>query len=129
MPIITRWYDDEKMMLYAVHEGKWTLGEYYENVALMQTMREEVTHPIVIIISFANSDSLPPNMLSSGRQAERLANDQILASVVYGLDMYHQIIGKMFMKLFPKIGSRTVFVNTLEEAVEQAQDKLKHLTE
>ena len=128
MPILTDWYNGDKTIIRSIHKGTWTLNDYYENVVLLETMRQSVSHPIAIFLDFSESKTLPSNMLSAGQQAERVYSEQIVSTYIFGLDMYHRIIGNMFMKLFPKVGNRMVLANSLEEALEKAQVKLKQTT-
>lgn len=120
MPITSRWYNEEKTILYASYEGNWSLEEYYTSVDTNSEMIGSVTHPVVTIGDFSSSGPIPSQFLSTGRHSEHIAPDNAVKIIIFGLNRYMEIIAKMFQKMFPKSTRGLKVVGSQAEALKEA---------
>lgn len=126
MPINTSWYNEQETIIYIQYQGSWSLEEYHGNIDLTSSMVAEKSHPVVIITDFTKSGAIPPRILSAGKHSETASPDNVLATYIFGLDRYMEMLAKMFQKMFPKSTKGLTFVGSLSEAVEKANQAFEN---
>lgn len=124
MPVTSKWYNDEKTILYIKYDGIWSLNEYYENFEHANQMIRSVNHNVVTIIDFSTSGPIPVKFMTVGSHAERASAKNNVQIIVYGMNRYLEMLGGLFQRIFPNVTRGMKLVGSEEEAVEVAQETL-----
>lgn len=64
MPVVTRWLDETRTVLYMQIEGEWTIEEWLEGDHQINVLIQDAANPIPVIMEFRTPDNyLPPRIL------------------------------------------------------------------
>lgn len=125
MPIVSKWFNDEKSILYIQYRGHWTMDDYYHNIGGNSRMIHEQDHPVVTIVDFTESNLIPEKIISSGTHSEKIVNINNVANILFGTTPYIQIIVEIFRKIFPKTTKGLMIVGSRDEALQKAHQILE----
>ncbi len=122
------WADENKNILLFTFVSEWTWQEFNAAGSLSMEMMGTVNHPVIQILDMRQAQALPKNVLSNGRKAiDRKPHPNLEKVIVVGINGYFNAIYRAFEKMLPASWIdkwNLAFVDTLVEAVEQAQQDL-----
>lgn len=121
MSITIEWYDDQETILLETFSGSWGLPDYMQLVddaALLLKQKEHIVH---IIADFTATKSVPHQVLTGARYAERKlpANQGVVVFVQPG-----GIIGT-FIKITKQMGFKATTQLYIADTVNEAVDLIR----
>lgn len=126
--ITVQWHDEHKQILHFTFGKTVDWDNYSKSVEQMLQMIKAVEYPVVEIMDVTAVDGLPNNIFSEGRRSmSQDPNPHILAVIIVGVNPYLNAALTMFQKVMPKRIMEQwnmIFVNTLDEALNLAQELL-----
>ena len=120
MPITSEWYNDERTIIWVKYDGVWTLEDFYWQYDVTVEKIQSVQHPVITILDFSTSGPLPNAFLSVGKYVEKARAQNNPKTIILGINHYLEILIKIFQNVVPKVTQQIKVVNTLEEALEEA---------
>lgn len=129
MGITTEWENEEKTILLTQYEGQWDLEDYYHAYDTLEKMMAEVDSDIVYIMDFSNSAEPPRRFLSTGRHMRDHPQPRVKHIVFIKASLLIRALIKVMTPFMPDNTARMSFVNTLDEAREVANRKLRLIQE
>lgn len=123
MSITIEWYDDQETILLETFSGSWGLPDYMQLVddaALLLKQKEHIVH---IIADFTATKSVPHQVLTGARYAERKlpANQGVVVFVQPG-----GIIGT-FIKITKQMGFKATTQLFIAEHVDSAVSLIRDM--
>lgn len=116
MPASVRWDNDEKTIIRQKLVGDWTYEEYIRSAAETQELTGSMTHTVHVIIDFTESRAYPSRLLAAGQALDRNFPSNQGTVTLIQCPAYVRAVFDIVVRLYPKIGSNSAHVNTLEEA-------------
>lgn len=110
------WDDEEKTIMRHIHEGTWTLEEYYAHLEQTYNFIEEVGHKVYIINDLRAMTDLPKDVAIAVRRAARKAHPNEALNVFVGASAYVNLLVDTVYSAVEADVTPLDFVNTLEEA-------------
>lgn len=119
MPILTRWEEDNRIVIWEF-QGSWTWDDYYNQRGAVNDAIREKAHDVHMIIDMSASSLLPKNPLTHGTSAMRQAPINIGTTVYVGSNTILRTFFKMFKQIYsaaqPSKKLQIHMVTTLDEA-------------
>jgi hypothetical protein len=116
MPASVNWDNEEKTIIRQQLIGDWTYNDYIASAAETQTLTASVPHTVHVIVDFSASTSYPTRLLSAGPGLDRnLPTNQGTVTLIQ-CPPYVRAVFDIVVKLYPKIGANSAYVESLEEA-------------
>lgn len=129
MPILVVWDNDEKTILRYDIRGRWTWDEmmnaYNEGAALLK----EVSHTVDFIVYPIDPISkahIPPNSLSNVLRLHGKSLSNAGVTALINDNTTARTLLRLLSALNPRIAARYIMVDTLEEARQKLDSKLKN---
>jgi hypothetical protein len=117
MGITAVWDNDERTVIRYIHEGRWDWSDFYHAIQAANSMMDQVSHKVGLIIDVEQSSVVPSGAISriSGLRGKVHRNTGMTALV--GANMFVRLLYDLFQKVY---GMTTdfVMVSTLDEARE-----------
>jgi hypothetical protein len=120
MSVTSMWDNPERTVIRLACEGDWGWDEAVANDTVLNTMLEEVNHPVAIIIDVRNGDKIPmggllPNMPAM-RDGVMASHPSVTMTVIVGGGAIADNMLKLWNRLAPNSEARFRAASSLEEA-------------
>jgi hypothetical protein len=118
MAVVVDWTDPDKKIVRYDFPAQWTWDELYDAMNQVNEMLATVPHMVYVIISFENSNGLPPGALTHLRIGTLKAASNWGGGVFIGVSSLLTALLKTFTLLNKKLGERYAIAKTTDEALE-----------
>ncbi len=116
MPITLHWDDTEQTIIRWDFQGTWDWQEVYACTKRSTQMREEVEHPVSVILNMDKAGLLKPGALNHAKVALQFSPDNRDMVVVVGRSTFLQTMVEIFSKMNVSISDSFTGVESLAEA-------------
>jgi len=129
MPIVSTWHNEEKTIFRTDISGAWTWDEFHKSIDNAQQELAEVDHPVIVISVSANDAKSPGgnSLPHLSRAVRQKPSNQLLTITVTRHQSMQKIISKIMTNIFPFLPQGLMAVDTFEEALAIAEEKLREV--
>lgn len=124
----TYWFDDNQQIIIVEFGEVWDWESFYITADKSYQMIDTVSHNVVQILDLRNFKTMPEKVFLHGRKAlSNKPHPQIKAIVMVDLNYYLTAVYNAFERMLPQHFVQKwnmVFVNTMEEAIDVAKERL-----
>jgi hypothetical protein len=125
MSVQISWVNPEQTAILLIYSSDWTWNDYYSSREQRHAMLSGVNHKVDVIMVFQTGKyHLPPNSLSNLGRIWQKRHPNLGRVYLVGLGPVLKALSNVFFKVYPGAASRTCIVDTLEEALRMAGNKL-----
>ena len=125
MSIDIDWDNDDRQIIKAVFQGRWTWQEYLDGKEKAETMLASVEHRVDFISDMTEGSFVPQSALSNLSRAFAGAPRNLGLNVIVGGNTFVRILLQSLGKIVPHSPASNIrFAETLDEAYDVvAQDR------
>ncbi len=104
------WKNEAKHEIVLIFEARWTLAEFYEIAEKANTLMDEVTHPVHVIMDVRNSKILPEGFMNAITNVSRKSHPNTGIMVMLGVSAFARTFIRWYRMVYPrKPGEKTIY--------------------
>jgi hypothetical protein len=118
MSIIAVWDNEERTVIRHIYEGRWDWSDFYRALQESNSMMDEVSYKVGLIIDVESSSLVPSSAISriGGFRGRSHRNTGMTALV--GANLFVRLLYDLFQKVYGGMTADFVMVSSLDEARE-----------
>ena len=116
MPIVVVWDNAEKNIIRFDVTGNWSWDDFDAAFATAAKMIDEVGHSVYFITDQGSFAKPPNGSFNHVKHIIESTDKSTILSVFVTKNMFARVIVQVFGRLFPLMGEKIRFVETMEEA-------------
>lgn len=116
MPIIPKWEDNEKTIIYVQFIDDWSWSEFTPVREIIVEMLGSVSHMVDYIADFQEVDHIPIGALAIGRSIHKSCIHNEGVAVIVGISPILRMLFQSFTAAYPASKKELVLVPTLDKA-------------
>ncbi|GAB4343944.1 MAG: hypothetical protein Kow00117_22320 [Phototrophicales bacterium] len=124
MPIEYGWYGDGERILHIRMINQWTIEDYYEMVKGTRAISQHLKTPFVVVVDMSASNTPPTKLLSASRYSAQNAVNPV-TNIFVKPGKFMEMLLAIYRKMFPNGVINPQVVETLEEAIQLAEEALE----
>jgi len=110
MPINVTWKDESKTVLLFIYDGQWALSDFYDITQKGNTMLDEVTYPVNLVLDIRGSKTLPNGFINAISNVSRKSHPNTGIMVMVGINVFARTFIGWYRKIYPaKTGEKTIY--------------------
>lgn len=110
MPINVMWKDQEKTMLAFLFEGTWNLNDFYQANQKSNSLLDEVTHSVTLVMDVQGSKMIPNGFMGALSNASRKIHPNTGIVVMVGVNAFARAFISLYRKIYPeKEGEKSIY--------------------
>ncbi len=118
MPINVVWKDETRTVLVFVYEGNWDLNDFYQATDKANSLLDEVTHQVNMVLDVRGSKMIPNGFMTALSNSYRNIHPNSGILVMVGINAFARAFIGLFRKVYPGKDSKKpiYFAGNYDEA-------------
>ena len=122
MPIISRWENNEKTIIYIQFSDEWSWDEFTFVRGTILNMIVDVSHIVDYIVDFQEVEDIPNGALTVGRSIHKSCSRNEGVALMVGLSPMLRMLYQSFTTAYPASKNEFLLVANLNDAYQMIAD-------